>query len=62
MKDTDKLESTQRRTTRLVKDLEFIPYEDSLKELGVESQVKRGFSRHLTIIFNYMKVCQVKED
>ena len=39
-RDTDLLECIQRRTTKMMQEMEYLPYEDSQRELGVFSLEK----------------------
>lgn len=51
----DRLEKSQRTTTKMIKELESLPYEQRLGELGLLNLEKRWLSRDLNTMFQYLK-------
>ncbi|PKU45508.1 hypothetical protein llap_4192 [Limosa lapponica baueri] len=53
MEDMDLLERVPRRTTKMIRGLEHLSYEDRLRELGLFSLEKRRFWEDLIVTFPY---------
>jgi len=57
----DLFERVERRATKMIRGLEHLCYEESLRELGLLSLEKRGLQRDITVAFQYTKGAYKKD-
>ena len=60
-KDMDLLQWVQRKTTKMIRGMEHLSYEERLRELVLFSLQKRKLQRHLIAAFQYLKGAYKKD-